>query len=66
VDVDHVHGGPLRGRIERWCSDLGGAPLDEYRLDELLAFVEDANGGPAGDDIAVLALSSSTMAHNRG
>jgi PAS domain S-box-containing protein len=47
-------------RIEQWCADLGTAPLDEHRLDALLAFVEDANGGPVGDDIGVLALSAST------
>jgi serine phosphatase RsbU (regulator of sigma subunit) len=47
-------------RIEQWCSELGNSPLDEQHLDALLAFVEDANGGPVGDDIGVLALAAST------
>lgn len=45
-------------RIERWCSELGAARWDDDQLDELLAFVEGANGGPLSDDIALLALSS--------
>lgn len=47
-------------RIERWCADLGPEPLDEAHLDDLLAFVENANGGPIVDDIAVLLLASTS------
>ncbi len=60
----HAHvGDPERmgvDRIERWCCGLGDRAVDETSLDDLLAFVEHANGGPIVDDIAVLVLSSST------
>ncbi len=47
-------------RIEQWCAGRGDRPVDEAGLDDLLAFVENANGGPIVDDIAVLVLASST------
>jgi len=37
---------------------LGEMPVDEPQLDDLLNFVESANGGPIVDDIAVLVLAS--------
>jgi len=45
-------------RIEQWCCQLGEMPVDEPQLDDLLNFVESANGGPIVDDIAVLVLAS--------
>ncbi len=45
-------------RIEQWCYRLGDLPVDESHLDDLLDFVESANGGPIVDDIAVLVLAS--------
>jgi len=44
--------------VERWCSQLGEAALDEECLDALISYVEVANGGPIVDDIAVLVLAS--------
>lgn len=71
-DADHVHRWTVRGvrqsrpaRAARSGSHRAlvrrsrPAPLDENRLDALLAYVEDANGGPVGDDIGVLALAGS-------
>jgi hypothetical protein len=46
------------GRLERWGAEAGRVPFADHRLDELLAFVEAANGGPLVDDIACLLLGA--------
>lgn len=42
--------------IEQWCARRRPPVLDEQALDDLLAYVQGANGAPIVDDIAVLAL----------
>jgi PAS domain S-box-containing protein len=44
--------------VVRWCRRLEAGNLDDDCLDALIAHVEQANGGPIVDDIAVLLLAS--------
>jgi serine phosphatase RsbU (regulator of sigma subunit) len=44
-------------RLKKWLERTGGRPLDQQIVDELVADIQAANGGPFADDVALLAIS---------